>query len=101
MPRKKLTDQERAFGQAVGAVLAQRRNLRGLSGQDLSNGCGVSVDAIRSIELGRVASPGLYVVARIALALNLSLDEVASPIHATLPNPNPPKTAPTDQEARS
>jgi transcriptional regulator with XRE-family HTH domain len=87
MPRPKLSAADRAIGGAVGSVLAHGRRQRGLSSQDLSVSCGVSVDTIRSIETGRVASPGLFVVARMAFALGLSMDEVAWPIRTSIAGP--------------
>lgn len=72
-----IPDHVRLFGRHVGKVLSEHRRSLGLSGADLSGQTGVSLDAIRSIETGRVASPGLYVLARISTALGCSLDELA------------------------
>ena len=49
-----------------------------MSGGELSRASGVSLDAIRSIEAGRVASPGMYVTAKLSNSLGLSLDDLAS-----------------------
>lgn len=78
MAKAPLTSRERRFGQAVGAQLAEERHSEGCSGGDLAARSGVSLDAIRSIESGRIASPGFLVVARLARALGLSLDDLAA-----------------------
>lgn len=75
MPRKPASDAERAFGSALGIALSERRNVLGLSGGDLARASGVSLDAIRSIETGRVSNPGLYSMVQITMALGLTLDE--------------------------
>lgn len=80
MPRKPATDAERAFGASLGIALATRRNLLGLSGGDLSRASGVSLDAIRSIETGRVSNPGVYSIVQMTQALGLSIDELTAPL---------------------
>lgn len=78
MPRARLSSAERRFGTAIGSHLAEGRRANGASGGSLANRAGVSLDAIRSIEAGRVGSPGFLVVARLADALGISLDTLAA-----------------------
>lgn len=42
---------------------------------------GVSVDALRKIESGRVPTPALFTVAALATALDLSLDSLVARVH--------------------
>lgn len=77
MTRRELSLQERAYGVRLGKALAAAREQRGISGGELSRQSGVSLDAIRSVESGRVASPGFGLVAALARALEVSLDELA------------------------
>jgi ribosome-binding protein aMBF1 (putative translation factor) len=77
IPRHELTHDERDYGARLGRALADARKGRGVSGGELSRLSGVSVDAIRSIEGGRVASPGFGLVAALGRALQLSLDALA------------------------
>lgn len=41
---------------------------------------GISVDALRKIETGRVPTPAFFTVAAIAYAVDLSLDDVADTV---------------------
>lgn len=75
--RRPLTPAEVDFGARVGAALRERRRSLGISGGDLAVASNVSLDAIRSIESGRVGSPGLWVASRLATALSLSLDTLS------------------------
>ncbi len=78
MARKAATLQEKAFGAAVGTLISRARQHQELSGQDLARLADVSIDTIRSLESGRVASPGLFAVSRLSNALGLTLGYVAS-----------------------
>jgi hypothetical protein len=42
---------------------------------------GISVDALRKIESGRVPTPALFTVAALATALDLSLDTLVAQVH--------------------
>jgi transcriptional regulator with XRE-family HTH domain len=46
---------------------------------------GVSVDALRKIESGRVPTPALFTVAALATALGLSLDALVDQVHEAEP----------------
>ncbi len=77
MARSGQTEADREYGARLGRALAAARAGTGLSGGQLSDRCGVSVDAIRSVESGRVASPGFPLVAALGGALGVSLDALA------------------------
>jgi transcriptional regulator with XRE-family HTH domain len=62
---------------AIGRRIAKRRETLGLSGQQLAQEAGVSIDTVRSIESGRVPNPGIMTVTKIADVLEASLDELA------------------------
>jgi hypothetical protein len=47
-----------------------------MSAQDVAVSAKLSVDTLRSIETGRLPTPGFLTVARIATTLNLSLDQL-------------------------
>lgn len=50
---------------------------------------GVSVDALRKIESGRVPTPALFTVAALAAALGLSLDTLVREAHRASPGAEP------------
>ena len=84
MPRSARSEEERAFGVALGKRIALERETRSLSGDQLARSAGVSTDSVRSIEAGRISSPGIYLTARIARVLGVSLDDLtksAMPAH--------------------
>ena len=80
VPRRANSPEEVLFGVEVGRALKRARQDRDLSGSNLSALSGVSIDAIRSIESGRIASPGLLVSSRMTRALSLSLDDLIADV---------------------
>jgi ribosome-binding protein aMBF1 (putative translation factor) len=76
MPRRSLTDQEVRHGRQLGRALAQRRSALAVSAQDVATRADLSIDALRSLESGRVATPAFLTVARLADVLEVSLDEM-------------------------
>jgi transcriptional regulator with XRE-family HTH domain len=72
--RRKLQEFEIAHGRKIGALLAQAREQAHRSASEISREAKVSLDAIRSMETGRVPAPGFLTVARLAEALGVSLD---------------------------
>lgn len=74
--RRKLNQFELAHGRTIGFILARERERAKLSASEIARASDVSLDAIRSLENGRVPTPGFLTVARLADALNLSLDEL-------------------------
>lgn len=76
MARKSLSRAERDHGRQLGRRLSAIREERGMSAQDVAVSAKLSVDTLRSIETGRLPTPGFLTVARIATTLNLSLDQL-------------------------
>jgi len=74
--RPKLREFDVAHGQYIGALLAQARERADRSASEISRAAEVSLDAIRSVETGRVPTPGFLTVARLAGVLGLSLDDL-------------------------
>lgn len=76
MSRKPIKPTDRAHGVQLGQLVAAERDRQGLSAPDLAQGSGVSVDAVRSLEGGRVPTPSFLTIAKLASSLCLSLDEL-------------------------
>ena len=74
--RNKLTELDRLYGQRVGKQIADARAKAGEPAQAVAETAAVSIDALRSIETGRVPTPSFLTVARIAGVLGLSLDDL-------------------------
>ena len=74
MTRQPIGEAERRHGQQLGRILADRREARQLSAADVARASDVSLDAVRSLETGRVPTPAFLTVARLATALSVSLD---------------------------
>lgn len=79
MGRPRSTRSAIDFGVEIGKRIAVLRSDVELTGDQLARASGVSLDTIRSIEGGRVASPGLLITTRLARALGVSLDEIVLP----------------------
>ena len=78
MSRRLATDDERRYGRALADHLSEHRQERGLTGQEVAERSGLSIDAVRSIESGRVVSPGFRTIAMIARAIGVNLDTLAT-----------------------
>lgn len=76
MPRRTLSDAEKELGTALGAEIRRRRGERAASA--LASSGGVNLDTWRRVEQGKVPTPGFFLVADIADALQVGLDELAS-----------------------
>jgi transcriptional regulator with XRE-family HTH domain len=76
MARKRTSIEEREHGRQLGVLIAAERQERGRSAPDLARESSVAIDTVRSLERGRVATPGFLTIARLADALGLSLDEL-------------------------
>jgi transcriptional regulator with XRE-family HTH domain len=76
MSRKPATDAERRHGERLGRILAERREAARRSAADVARASNVSLDAVRSLEMGRVPTPAFLTVARLAGALGVSLDDL-------------------------
>ncbi|MCZ2816514.1 helix-turn-helix domain-containing protein [Modestobacter sp. VKM Ac-2984] len=75
MVRPPLTPAERDRGRRLGAVLRAARGTR--SPGEVAAASGVSLEALRKIESGRVPTPAFFTVAALARAVDLPLDELA------------------------
>ncbi|HEY2097619.1 MAG TPA: helix-turn-helix transcriptional regulator [Pseudonocardia sp.] len=89
MVRPPLTPEDRARGARLGALLREARGARTMT--EVAIASGVSVDALRKIESGRVPTPALFTVAALAAALGLSLDAMVSDVY--LPSPSTDRRA--------
>jgi transcriptional regulator with XRE-family HTH domain len=89
MVRPPLTPEDRARGARLGALLREARGARTMT--EVAVASGVSVDALRKIESGRVPTPALFTVAALAAALGLSLDAIVSDVF--LPSPSTDRRA--------
>lgn len=66
----------------LGAVIKDARDERGLSQKALEDLSGVGQRTISGIETGEVRNPGWEIVARLARALGLSVDELYGEVEA-------------------
>ncbi|MEU5553730.1 MULTISPECIES: helix-turn-helix domain-containing protein [unclassified Micromonospora] len=76
MVRTPMTEDERARGLALGRLLQQARGGRSAAAVALQ--AGISLDTLRKIERGAIASPAYFTVAALARVLGLSLDDLAT-----------------------
>jgi transcriptional regulator with XRE-family HTH domain len=83
MVRPPLTLAERDRGRRLGALLRQARGERTPS--EVATASGVSLEALRKIESGRVPTPAFFTVAALAHVLDLPLDELAGALDDTGP----------------
>jgi len=83
MGRRLVSEAERSHGERLGRILAERREGSQRSAAEIARASDVSLDAVRSLETGRVPTPGFLTVARLAGALGLSLDDLH--MQASLP----------------
>ena len=85
MVRPPLTPAERERGRRLGALIRAARGER--SPAEISALSGVSVEALRKIETGRVPTPAFFTVAALASALDVPLDrllaDLAPPVEDT------------------
>ncbi|MCW2695222.1 MAG: Transcriptional regulator, family [Modestobacter sp.] len=80
MVRPPLSPQERERGRRLGALLRAARGPRTLG--EIAAASGVSLEALRKIESGRVPMPAFFTVAALARVLDLPLDELAADLTA-------------------
>ncbi len=74
MVRPPLTAAERDRGRRLGALLRAARGNR--TPADVAAASGVSQEALRKIETGRVPTPAFFTVAALAGALDVPLDRL-------------------------
>lgn len=77
MGRPRVNEHQRARAQRLGRLLANSREQRSLSQEQLARSAEVSVDTLRSVEQHRTTAPSFFLVAALADPLDLSLDELA------------------------
>lgn len=75
MVRTPLTDDERERGLALGRVLQRARGTR--SAAEVALRAGISLDTLRKIERGAIATPAFFTVAALADVLGLDLNDLA------------------------
>jgi transcriptional regulator with XRE-family HTH domain len=83
MVRNPLTDDERRRGLALGRLLQQARG--GRSAAAVAFEAGISLDTLRKIERGAIATPAFFTVAALARALELDLSTLAEALVAADP----------------
>lgn len=76
MVRAPLTPEQIAAGRRLGESLRRSRGARSLN--EVAAVAGISPETLRKIETGRLPSPAFGVVAALAGALSLSLDDLAA-----------------------
>lgn len=74
MVRSPLTEQERARGLALGALLRQARGPRSV--REVAAAAGLSEETVRKIERGGVPTPALFTVAALADTLDVQLEQL-------------------------
>jgi transcriptional regulator with XRE-family HTH domain len=75
MVRTPLTEQERERGLALGRALRRARGTR--SAAEIALASGVSLDTLRKIERGAIATPAFFTVVALARVLDLDLNDLA------------------------
>ncbi|KUF16353.1 helix-turn-helix domain-containing protein [Streptomyces silvensis] len=75
MVRTPLTPEERERGERLGRLLRAARGERSMV--EVAATAGISAETLRKIETGRAPTPAFFTVAALAVALGLSMDEVA------------------------
>jgi transcriptional regulator with XRE-family HTH domain len=80
MVRNPLSDDERQRGLALGRALQRAR--AGRSAAEVAHAAGISVDTLRKIERGAIATPAFFTVAALAKVLRLDLAALADVVTA-------------------
>ncbi|WP_329106326.1 helix-turn-helix domain-containing protein [Micromonospora sp. NBC_01699] len=75
MVRTPLTEDERERGLALGRMLQRARGTR--SAAQVALRAGISLDTLRKIERGAIATPAFFTVAALAEVLDLDLNDLA------------------------
>ena len=76
MVRPPLSPEERERGRRLGALLREARCDR--TPAEVSAASGVSLEALRKIESGRVPTPAFFTVAALCSELGVSLDDLTN-----------------------
>jgi transcriptional regulator with XRE-family HTH domain len=78
MVRTPLTDDERQRGMALGRALQRARG--GRNAAQVALAAGISLDTLRKIERGAIATPAFFTVAALAKVLDLDLTTLAEAV---------------------
>ena len=81
MVRPPLTPVERERGRRLGALLRSARG--GRTPAEVAAASGVSLEALRKIESGRVPTPAFFTVAALSRALGVPLDQLVDELAET------------------
>jgi transcriptional regulator with XRE-family HTH domain len=76
MGRREIDDSARTRAELLTVALAGARDLQHLSVQDLSTASGVHYETVRSLLAGKSAGPSFFIVADLARALEVPLDQL-------------------------
>ncbi|GAB4080280.1 hypothetical protein GCM10028783_12280 [Modestobacter muralis] len=76
-----MSPEERERGRRLGALLRAARGTR--TPGEVALASGVSLEALRKIESGRVPTPAFFTVAALARAVDLPLDQLAEALDLT------------------
>ena len=76
MVRTPLTEEERLRGFALGRTLQRARQNR--SAAEVAQEAGISLDTLRKIEQGVIATPAFFTVVALARVLGLDLNTLAA-----------------------
>ncbi|WP_419998646.1 helix-turn-helix domain-containing protein [Streptomyces boninensis] len=78
MVRTPLTPEERERGEQLGTLLREARGARSMV--EIAAGAGISVETLRKIESGRIATPAFFTVAALATELGIGLDGLVTAV---------------------
>lgn len=81
MVRTPLSADQRERGAQLGRTLQQARRQR--SAADVAMAAGISLDTLRKIEQGVIATPAFFTVAALAQVLDLDLNQLAKELATT------------------
>ncbi len=82
MVRIPLSPEQRASGIRLGRELRAARGARPMT--EMAARAGISVETLRKIETGRIPTPSFATVAALAVAVGVSLDELAAGLQTPL-----------------
>jgi transcriptional regulator with XRE-family HTH domain len=86
MSRVELTVEQREFGKAVAAALREARTSADMTVRQVADKTGLSVDTLRTLEAGRVASPGFALICAITNAVGADLTAFGGQVTANVSN---------------
>ncbi|RVW02167.1 helix-turn-helix domain-containing protein [Rhodococcus xishaensis] len=86
MVRVPLTAEELERGQRLGELL---RSARGEASMvQIALDAGISVETLRKIETGRIATPAFFTIAAVARVLDISLDRITAALDTGTDSPD-------------